>query len=113
VTGPTAPTGPTGPTGPGSRSPLEDLTQDYRATLLRFLPRRDEAARESAYELGRRAFAAGISLLDVCRMHQELALEVLVDTRPEEYVAVTDVAGELLLEMLGAYDMTHRSVLDP
>ena len=67
----------------------------------------------AAKELGRRAFAAGISLLDVCRMHQELALEVLVDTRPEEYVAVTDVAGELLLEMLGAYDMTHRSVLGP
>jgi hypothetical protein len=109
----TGPASPTGPIGPGTRSPLEDLTQDYRATLLRFLPRRDEAARESAYELGRRAFAAGISLLDVCRMHQELALEVLKDTRPEEYLEVTDVAGELLLEMLAAYDMTHRSLLDP
>ena len=52
-------------------------------------------------------------LLDVCRMHQELALEVLEDTRPEECVGVVDVAGELLLEVLGAYDMTHRSVLDP
>ena len=30
-------------TGRGERSPLADLTQDHRITLLRFLPRRDEA----------------------------------------------------------------------
>ena len=40
-----------------------DLTQDYRTMLLRFLPRQDEAARAAAYELGRRAFSAGMSLL--------------------------------------------------
>ena len=95
----------------GTRSPLEDLTRDYRTTLLRFLPRRDEAARESAYGLGRRAFAAGISLLDVCRVHHELMLEVLEAAVPEERLSITTKAGELLLDVLAAYDMTHRSVL--
>ncbi len=75
---------------PGTRSPLEDLTRDYRTTLLRFLPRRDEAARESAYGLGRRAFAAGISLLDVCRVHHELMLEVLEAAVPEERLSIID-----------------------
>lgn len=98
-------------TGPGDRAPLDDLTQDYRATLLRFLPRRDEAARESAYELGRRACTAGISLLDVCRIHHELTLDVMGAAVPDDHVDIITTASELLLEVLAAYDMTHRSVL--
>jgi hypothetical protein len=99
-------------TGPEARSPLDDLTQDQRAILLRFLPRRDEAAREAAYELGRQSFAAGISLLDVCRIHHELTLEVLGETAADEQLDIATKAGELLLDVLAAYDMTHRSVLD-
>lgn len=90
-----------------------DLTQDYRTMLLRFLPRQDEAARAAAYELGRRAFSAGVSLLDVCRLHHDVSLEVLRETTPDEYLPVIENAGELLLEVLAAYDMTHRVVLDP
>ncbi|GAA2467589.1 phosphatase RsbU N-terminal domain-containing protein [Terrabacter carboxydivorans] len=100
-------------TGTGGRPPLDDFTQDYRATLLRFLPRRDEAARESAYELGRRAFVAGISLLDVCRVHHELTLEVFGSAVAEDHVDILTKSGELLLDVLAAYDMTHRSVLGP
>ncbi len=99
-------------TGPGDRSPLADLTQDYRITLLRFLPRRDEAARESAYELGRRACASCISLLDVCRIHHEVTLEVLEAAVPDDRLDIVTTANELLLEVLAAYDMTQRSVLD-
>lgn len=94
-----------------ARPPLDDLTQDHRAILLRFLPRHDEAARESAYELGRRAFAGGVSLLDVCRIHHELTLEVLRTAVPEDHLDIVSTANELLLDVLAAYDMTHRSVL--
>ena len=99
-------------TGRGERSPLADLTQDHRITLLRFLPRRDEAARESAYELGRRACATGVSLLDVCRIHHEVTLEVLEAAVPDDRLDIVTTANELLLEVLAAYDMTQRSVLD-
>ena len=98
---------------PDGRSLMSDLTQDYRTTLLRFLPRQDEAARAAAYELGRRAFSDGVSLLDVCRVHHDVALEVLRETVPHEYLTVTESAAELLLEVLAAYDMTHRVVLEP
>ena len=99
--------------GPEARSVLGDLTQDYRISLLRFLPRRDEAARAAAYDVGRRAFSEGVSLLDLCRMHHEVALDVLRDTQPDEYLLVSENAGELLLELLASYDMTHRVVLEP
>ena len=46
---------------------LEDLHRDYRAAFLRYLPRRDEAALHSGYELGRSAVAEGVSLLELAR----------------------------------------------
>lgn len=91
-------------------SPRAALTQDYRATLLRFLPRRSEHARALAYELGRRAYAEGLSVLEVCRVHNEVALEALHDTRPDDVLAVSEASAELLLEVLAAYDMTHPGV---
>jgi hypothetical protein len=100
-------------TGTTDRASMGDLTQDYRTVLLRFLPRRAETAREAAYELGRRAFTSGVSLLDTCRMHHDVTLEVLRETVPEEYLCVTENSAELLLEVLASYDMTHRSLLDP
>jgi hypothetical protein len=91
----------------------EDFRQNYRLTLRRFLPRRDEAAREAAYDLGRRAFTGGISLLDVCRVHHDSSLELLSETRAADQGEIFETTGELLLEVLAAYDMTNRSVLDP
>jgi len=96
-----------------ARLVVDDVTQDYRATLRRFLPRRDEAARESAYELGRQAFTGGISLLVMARIHQNVAIEVLHETAPDDLLDVAERSGELLLEVLAAYDMSHRSVLEP
>jgi hypothetical protein len=98
---------------PEARSVVGDLTQDYRTTLLRFLPRRDEAARAAAYDVGRRAFSQGVSLLDMCRIHHEVALDVLRETQSDEYLLVSENAGKLLLELLASYDMTHRVVLEP
>ena len=94
------------------RTPLDDFTQDYRTVLLRFLPARDETARAAGYELGRRAFAASVSLLDVCRVHHEIALEVLRDSPTDDWLSITETSAELLLEVLAAYDMTHRGVLE-
>lgn len=91
-------------------SDLDDLTRDYRAAFLRYLPRRDEAARNSGYELGRSAVAEGISILELARLHHEVLLEVLRDTRAEDLTAVATAASEFLLEVLATYDMTQRSL---
>ena len=87
---------------------LEGLTQDYRAAFFRYLPRREEAALRTAYELGRSAVEQGTSLLEVARLHHEVLLEVLVETRPEELAQVATAASEFLLEVLSTYDMTQR-----
>lgn len=84
-----------------------DFAQDHRTALLRFLPRRDEAARATAYELGRRAFAGGISLLEVCRVHEDAVLAVMRESPSSERLAVASAGADLLLDLVAAYDMTH------
>ena len=87
---------------------LEDLTRDYRAAFLRYLPRRSEAALTRGYELGRRAVVDGVSLLDVTQVHHTVLAEVLEDTAPADLPAVASAASEFLLEVLSTFDMAHR-----
>lgn len=87
---------------------LEDLTRDYRAEFLRYLPRHEEAALRSGYELGRHAVTEGISILELARLHHDVLFDVLLDTASEELARVTTSASEFFLEVLATYDMTQR-----
>ena len=55
---------------------------------------------------------AGVGLLDLVRIHQELVGEVLQDSRPAERLDVARTAGEFLLEVLSTFDMIHGRLLD-
>ncbi len=89
-------------------SGLADLTRNYRAAFLRYLPRRDEAPLHEGYELGRRAVADGVSLLELARVHHDVLLEVLRDTPHDDLTRVSTAASEFLLEVLATYDMAQR-----
>jgi hypothetical protein len=88
---------------------LVDLTRDYRAAFLRYLPRREEAALHTGYELGRSAVTDGLSILDLAQIHHEVFLEVLIDTPSEDLARVATAASEFFLEVLATYDMAQRS----
>ena len=90
---------------------LAELERDYRAAFLRYLPRRDEAALHTGYELGRRAMTNGLSILDLAQVHHKVFLEVLRDTKPEDLAQVANAASEFYVEVLATYDMTQRSFL--
>jgi hypothetical protein len=87
---------------------LDAASRDYRAAFLRYLPRRDEAALHSAYELGRKAVADGISLLELVRIHHKVLLDVLQDSRPGELAEVATGASEFLVEALAVHEMAQR-----
>ena len=91
---------------------LDALTRSYRAAFLRYLPRHQEAALASAYELGRQAVADGVSLLELAYLHHEILLDVLKDTRPDDVADVASAASTFQLEVLAPYDMTHRALID-
>ncbi len=91
---------------------LERLALDYRAAFLRYLPRREEVALHSGYELGRTAVATGVSILELARLHHEVLIGVLADTRSEDVHDVASAACEFFLEVLATFDMAQRGFLE-
>jgi hypothetical protein len=89
-------------------TPVENLRRDHRAAFLRHLGHRHESSLHAGYELGRSALAAGISLLEVIRVHHDVLVEVLRTTRPDEVEAVAEAASDFLLEVVASFDMSQR-----
>jgi hypothetical protein len=87
---------------------LGRITQDYRAALLRFLPRQDEAALHTGYEIGRGALAHDVSVLDLARIHHDVLTEVLRESRPSDRADAATTAGEFFVQVLAPYDMAFQ-----
>lgn len=95
-----------------TRSDLERLVQDYRIALFRYLPRREEAALAAGYALGRQALGGGVSLLDLVHVHHQVLAESLESARASEYPNVVSAGGTFFAEVVAAYDMAQRALLD-
>lgn len=89
----------------------DSLARNYLTAFLRYLPRREEAALASGYELGRGAATNGVSILDLARIHHDILLTVLDDTPVEDVARVAAAASEFLVEVLATYDMIQRGLL--
>ena len=93
--------------------PLERFRLDYAPLLLRYLSQRDEAGLTLAYDLGRDAMRAPVSLLDVVRVHHELFLDVLATVRDvEEAQSVARAASTLLMDLIAAFEMSQRAFME-
>jgi PAS domain S-box-containing protein len=79
----------------------EALARDYAAALEEYLSGAGEAALTRAYELGRKASANGLGVLDLALLHHE-ALQRL--PRP-----ALGIAAQFLAEALSPFEMTLRS----
>lgn len=88
---------------------VTDLQEEFTRALERHLAEGGEAALLSAYELGRRALAARLGVLDVATMLHE-ALLVVCLRRPGDSLEMIREAGEFALECLSPFEMAHRAV---
>lgn len=87
----------------------ETLRRAYRVAFLHYLPRADESALAEAYELGRTAVEAGVSVLELSQIHHDVLIEVLREVRGvDEVERVGHAASELLLEVLATSEMAQR-----
>jgi hypothetical protein len=90
-----------------------EFARQYRAALLDYLLGSGAPGLERAYSLGRRAIEAGMSLLQVIRMHQDAANTVLKATNlGDSRMRQLQTSQDFLLEALAAFEMTHRGYLD-
>ena len=86
------------------------LSRDYAPALLAFLGQPGELRLRSAYELGRRALADGVSLLDLVRVHHVVLSDVLTSsTREEDVAEVVAGAATFLVEVLASFEMAQRA----
>lgn len=89
---------------------LESVRRDYTPAFLAHLNRRNEASLRSAYELGRAAMAAEVSMLDLVQIHHTVFLDVALTIRDlEELPEMLDAAAAFLVEALAPYEMTQHA----
>jgi signal transduction histidine kinase len=85
------------------------LPDAYAAALREYLGDPGEAGRARAYELGRQALAAGVSVVDLAAAHaQGLAAAVAATTAAEERGRLAQRAAEFLGETLAPSEMMLR-----
>ncbi len=85
----------------------------YDAAFSRYLARPGEAGLADAYEIGRSAVAAGLSLLDLSAMHHAALLrELRAAGRPEHLERVTGAASAFFGEVLATFEMARRGFLE-
>ncbi len=88
---------------------LARFRRDYAPAFLQYLADGGEPGRRAAYELGRRAVAERLSILDLARIHHTVLLDVLRTHRtPQELEHIAGAASEFLVEALAVFEMVHR-----
>lgn len=87
----------------------ESISEEYRAALVRFLSGAGESALQEGYEIGRRAAAEGISVLEMATLHHAaLHSNLLGNLAPEELTRRLHAGGEFLAESLSPHEMASR-----
>ena len=85
------------------------LSRQYLATLCRYLDRQQESLLEEAYELGRKASAGGLGVLDMARNHQRALTSCLSHPlSAEAKTRVFKAAEVFFMEALSPFEATHR-----
>jgi len=90
-------------------SRLRGLSRQYTAMLRRYLVRQQEASLQQAYEVGRKAIASGLGVLDMARIHQQALASCLSRPRSVENISGALRAAEsFFMETLSPFEAAHR-----
>jgi phosphoserine phosphatase RsbU-like protein len=88
---------------------LERVRRDYTFAFLTYRLEGTEHRLQAAYELGRKAMAGGLSLLDLAKVHHEVVAEALLASRDAAALQdVTGAASAFFVEVLSTFEMTQR-----
>jgi signal transduction histidine kinase len=91
------------------KTPLQALLRQYTHALEDHLGGGGEIALQEAYELGRRALAEGLGVLDLASVHYEALMTILLRRSVTEDIIQTVKAGaNFFAESLSPFEMTHR-----
>ena len=87
----------------------QEIADRFRAALEGYLRRPEEAALESAYDIGRRSLASGMGVLDMVVLQHQALRAVLDGARtPEECRSILKASESFLVEGLAPFEIIHR-----
>jgi signal transduction histidine kinase len=90
-------------------APTSTLQDEFTRALEDHLAGGEEAALLSAYDLGRKALAAGLGVLDVATLLHNALISVCL-RQPDEAARLVREAENFGLECLSSFEMTYRAV---
>jgi len=91
------------------RETMETLEDQYMAALRDSIAGMGESSLQQAYELGRKALADGLGVLDMAAMyHKALAAGLPRHSTHEETVLMLQTGASFFAESLSPFEMTHR-----
>jgi signal transduction histidine kinase len=92
---------------------LENFEEEYRSALHGYAAEGGELALGRAYELGRRALAEQLSVVDLASLHHHAVIDLVRaaenETDKEELLRI---GAEFLAECVSPYEMAHRGFQD-
>jgi signal transduction histidine kinase len=90
---------------------VRTLAAEYAQALRDFLGGGGEAALLRAYEIGRRALAERLGVLEMAALHQEAFVAALLELlAPEDSRELADRASAFFAESLAPFEMTRRGI---
>jgi len=91
------------------KRPFQALLRQYTHALEDHLAGGGETALQEAYELGRRALAEGLGVLDLASVHYEALMTMLLQRSvTEDFTPTVKSAANFFAESLSPFEMTHR-----
>ena len=88
---------------------MEKLEDQYTAALRDSIAGKGESSLQQAYELGRKALADGLGILDMAAMyHKALAAGLPRHSTSKETVLMLQAGASFFAESLSPFEMTHR-----
>jgi PAS domain S-box-containing protein len=92
---------------------LAQFAGEYRTAVRTYLDGEGEAALQQAHDLGRRALAEGLGVLDMAALQHE-ALDTLLQgaVTPEERMRTVRATADFFAQSLVLFEMTHRGFWD-
>ncbi len=88
---------------------LDELEKQYTSALHDYFAEEEETALERAYELGRKAMADGLGMLDLAAVHHRALVTILQRTPVrQESAEVLKKAAQFFAECMAPFEMTYR-----
>lgn len=92
-----------------TKANLDVLTEQYACALENYLAGGGEAGLRDAYELGRKALANGLGVLEMASLHHEALAKILPRlSTAEKRARIAKATEKFFVESLTPFEMTHR-----